>query len=99
MRARRRCSKELDSSMCELLAHKCYVPNPKHSIMHFKRVKQTLSCESTRAGRGKSESINEKSVRGPARVERKQPVKCVHLQEILILIILIVVVVILIIMG
>ena len=39
-------------------------------------------------------------MRGPARVERKQPVKCVHLQEILILIILIVVVVvILIIMG
>ena len=97
MRARRRCSKELDSSMCELLAHKCYVPNPKHSIMHFKRVKQKLSRESTRAGRGKSESINEESVRGPARVERKQPVKCVHLCQILI--ILIVVVVILIIMG
>ena len=86
--------------MCELLAHKCHVPNPKHSIMHFKRVKQKLSRESTRAGRGKSESINEESVRGPARVERKQPVKCVHLQEIRILIILIVVVfVILIIMG
>ena len=85
--------------MCELLAHKCHVPNPKHSIMHFKRVKQILSRESTRAGRGKSESIKEESVRGSARVERKQPVKCVHLQEILILIILNVVVVILIIMG
>ena len=82
--------------MCELLAHRCYVKTLK---CISKRVKQTLSRESTRAGRGKSESINEESVRGPARVERKQPVKCVHLQEILVLTILIVVIVIHIIMG